>query len=220
VGHHVEQVDRPSLQRALGVQPGSTSRSSTRVLIGEIDPDLTAIDDRLTLRSLLDRLPGTGTPDRDPAVLWQPHTQIARRCGLSQVHISRLLSQTLTWLRHAMLADIPPPWGTAVNATLDLTRLAVESTPTGRILTVSTRGEIDRDSADQLRQAILGAIASHPTELCLDLSGVPFIDAAGIAALTAGYQQAARAAVGFRIRGTQPHVGRMLAIAHLPHGTP
>ena len=190
-------------------------------LVGEIDPDLATVEDRLTLQTLLERLPER---ERQIVILRfygnLTQVQIAQRCGLSQMHVSRLLSQTLTWLRHAMLADTPPPWGTAANATLDLTRLAVDSTAAGRVLTVSIRGEIDRDSADQLRQAILGAIASHPAELCLDLSGVPFIDAAGIAALTAGHQQAARAAVDFRIRGTQPHVERMLAIAHLPHGTP
>jgi RNA polymerase sigma-B factor len=81
------------------------------------------------------------------------------------------------------------------------------------------RGEVDRDSADDLRQAILHAIACQPTAVRLDLTGVPFIDAAGVAALVASYQEAARAAVELRVHGTQPHVRRVLSITGVPQVT-
>jgi RNA polymerase sigma-B factor len=186
-------------------------------LIGELDPDLTAVDDRLTLRALLDRI-----PERERRIVILrfygnlTQTQIADRCGVSQMHVSRLLSQTLTWLRHAMLSDTPPRWGTTGDDPLALPRLAVTVCGRGGVLTVAVAGEVDRDSAHELRQAILHAVASHPAALHLDLSGVPFIDAAGVAALVAGYQEAARTAVDFRVRATQPHVRRVLAIARLP----
>jgi RNA polymerase sigma-B factor len=190
-------------------------------LIGEIDPDLAAVDDRLALQTLLSRLPER---ERQIVILRfygdLTQAQIAQRCGISQMHVSRLLTKTLTWLRHALLADTPPPWSAAEDDALDLPRLAVTTaTGAGDTLTVTVGGEIDRDSADELRQAILDAIASQPAAVHLDLSGVPFIDAAGVAALVAGYQEAARAAVDFHVRGAQPYVLRVLTITLIPHAT-
>jgi RNA polymerase sigma-B factor len=186
-------------------------------LIGEIDHDLGAVDDRLTLQALLNRL-----PERERQILLLrfygnlTQVQIAQRCGISQMHVSRLLSRTLTWLRHAMLADTPPPWS-AAEGPVDLHRLAVSTSRTrDGVVTVAVGGEIDRDTAGELREAILRALASRPAQLHLDLSGVPFVDAVGVAALAAGRQEAARAAVELYVCGTQPHVRRVLAIAGLP----
>ena len=36
--------------------------------------------------------------------------EIAAELGISQMHVSRLLSRALTWLREAMLSDTPPRW--------------------------------------------------------------------------------------------------------------
>ncbi|MFC0529285.1 SigB/SigF/SigG family RNA polymerase sigma factor [Phytohabitans kaempferiae] len=200
--------------------PGSGGGTAERGdLIGEVDGDLAAIDDRLTIQSLLDRL-----PERERRILILrfygnlTQVEIAQRCGISQMHVSRLLSKTLTWLRHAMLSDTAPHWGEVDDSTMGAPRLRVTTTPAGgSTLTVAVGGEVDRDSADELRQAILNGLARRPTTLHLDLSGVPFIDAAGIAALVAGYQEARRAAVQFRLRGTQPHVRRILTVARLPY---
>jgi RNA polymerase sigma-B factor len=199
-----------------GSGPGTAERGD---LIGETDTDLAAIDDRLTIQSLLDRL-----PERERRILILrfygnlTQVEIAQRCGISQMHVSRLLSKTLTWLRHAMLSDTPPHWGDVDEAGLDAPRLRVTTTPAaGGTLTVAVGGEVDRDSADELRQAILTGLARRPNTLHLDLSAVPFIDAAGIAALVSGYQEARRAAVEFRLRGAQPHVRRILSVARLPY---
>lgn len=189
-------------------------------LLGDPDPELAAVDDRLSLRALLDRL-----PERERTIVIlrfygnRTQAQIAEHCGISQMHVSRLLSRTLTWLRHAMLADTPPRWDATAGGTLGLPQLSVTTTPgRGGAVTVAARGEVDRDTADRLRRALLDAVAARPTALRLDMSGVPFLDAAGLHAIVAGYQEAARAAVAFSVCGAQPYVRRVLAVARLPMG--
>lgn len=207
-----------SLNAPVTGRDGGSDSAERGDLIGEIDGDLAAIDDRLAIASLLNRL-----PERERQILILrfygnlTQTEIAQRCGISQMHVSRLLSRTLTWLRHALLSDAPPHWGDVDEGGLDTPRLRLTTTPAGNgALTVAVGGEIDRDSADELRQAILNGLARRPKALNLDLSGVPFMDAAAVAALVCGYQESRRAAVDLRLRGIQPHVRRILAAARLP----
>jgi anti-sigma B factor antagonist len=57
-------------------------------------------------------------------------------------------------------------------------------------LVVGVSGEIDMASAPKLRDELLGAIRRHGARLALDLSGVTFIDCAGINALVAARRHA------------------------------
>ncbi len=72
-------------------------------VIGGIDPRYAAIDDQLSLQPLVAQL-----PLRERRILtmrFYEHmnqTQIAAEIGVSQMHVSRLLRQTLTRLRVAM----------------------------------------------------------------------------------------------------------------------
>jgi RNA polymerase sigma factor (sigma-70 family) len=84
-------------------------RDSTRGLadlIGGIDPDYAKVDDSLLLRPLLALL-----SVRDRRILAMrfyanmTQVQIAAEVGLSQMHVSRLLSQSLTRLRTTMLSS-------------------------------------------------------------------------------------------------------------------
>jgi RNA polymerase sigma-B factor len=74
-------------------------------LIGSTDPRYADVDDHLTLRPLVAAL-----PTREQRILTMrfydhmTQTQIAAEIGLSQMHVSRLLKQTLTQLRAAMPA--------------------------------------------------------------------------------------------------------------------
>jgi RNA polymerase sigma-B factor len=197
-----------------GTGPGTAERGD---LIGQTDTDLTAIDDRLTIQSLLNQL-----PERERQILTLrfygnlTQIEIAQHCGISQMHVSRLLTKTLTWLRHAMLSDTPPPWDDTNPNTPTTPRLHITTTPTTtHTLTITIAGEIDRDTAHQLRQAILNGLARRPHTLHLDLTAVPFIDAAGITALITAHQESRRAATQLHLHGTQPHVRRILAAARL-----
>lgn len=90
--------------RALSVDAnvgGSSEQGSTLGdLLGDTDSDLAGVEDHETLRVILQ-----GLPDRERTVLLlrffgnQTQSQIAARVGVSQMHVSRILSDTLANLR-------------------------------------------------------------------------------------------------------------------------
>jgi RNA polymerase sigma-B factor len=77
------------------------------------DTDLGAIDDRESLHPLLDAL-----PDRERRIVLlrffgnQTQSQIAAELGISQMHVSRLLSTTLAKLRAELTAEATKPAST------------------------------------------------------------------------------------------------------------
>lgn len=186
-------------------------------MFGALDADLESVDDRLTVSGLLYRLPA-----RERRILamrfYGNYTQsdIAAEFGISQMHVSRLLSRTLTWLRQAMLTDTPPRWestGTPPEPP-DAVTVSVDRAD-GRVQ-VGIRGELDRSAAERIRCALVDVVCAAGTdEVLVDLDGVGFIDAAGIAALLASHEAARRAAVRLRIADPQPYVRRSLIVAGL-----
>lgn len=89
-----------SLDEMLSSEQGSVTLGD---LIGGLDADLARIEDREALRPLLADL-----EPRERAILimrffrHMTQTQIAEQIGLSQMHVSRLLRETLTHLRERM----------------------------------------------------------------------------------------------------------------------
>jgi RNA polymerase sigma-B factor len=81
-----------------------TSPMATRM--GFEDPAFEAIDDRESLRPLLEQL-----PERERQIILlrffhsMSQTQIAEELGISQMHVSRLLARSLAQLRSGMQAD-------------------------------------------------------------------------------------------------------------------
>jgi RNA polymerase sigma-B factor len=75
-------------------------------LVGDPDVDLDAIDDRVTVSALLCRL-----PERERRILAmrfygnRTQSDIAAELGISQMHVSRLLTQILAGLRRRITAD-------------------------------------------------------------------------------------------------------------------
>ncbi|MFG2011384.1 SigB/SigF/SigG family RNA polymerase sigma factor [Micromonospora sp. NPDC048868] len=212
-----------ALESAAGYSPaslnapvGGESSAEFGDLVGESDNALESVDDRVTVSGLLHRLPW-----RERRILAmrfygnQTQAEIAARFGISQMHVSRLLSRALTWLRQAMLADAPPPWqnGTAESAEPAKTRISVRHN--GDRVVVEVGGEVDRDGADQLRRAMLEAVTGQPAEVVVDLVGAGGFDAGGIAALMAGREAAARTGVPLRLTRVQPAVRRSLTAAGL-----
>jgi RNA polymerase sigma-B factor len=74
--------------------------------LGEVDTEMDKVEYRETLAPLLDEL-----PERERTILLLrffgnlTQTQIADRVGISQMHVSRLLSQTVAHLRRRMTED-------------------------------------------------------------------------------------------------------------------
>jgi RNA polymerase sigma-B factor len=86
-------------------------RSEVGDVLGGPDPELDAVDDRVTVARLVRTL-----PEREQRMLAMrffgnyTQTEIAGVLGVSQMQVSRLLAAALGWLREAMLNDKPPPW--------------------------------------------------------------------------------------------------------------
>jgi RNA polymerase sigma-B factor len=74
--------------------------------LGDDDPDLMGVENREALQPLLRQL-----PERERTIILLrffgnlTQTQIADRIGVSQMHVSRLLSRTLVELRKGMLSE-------------------------------------------------------------------------------------------------------------------
>lgn len=86
-----------SLDEMLSSEEGSATIGE---LVGAADAELDRVDYRLALRLLLAEL---GPRERSIVMLRffgdLTQTQIGEQVGISQMHVSRLLSQTLEWLR-------------------------------------------------------------------------------------------------------------------------
>jgi RNA polymerase sigma-B factor len=212
-----------ALESAAGYSPaslnapvGGESSAEFGDLVGESDADLESVDDRVTVSGLLGRLPW-----RERRILAmrfygnQTQAEIAARFGISQMHVSRLLSRALTWLRQAMLADAPAPWQ-AGGADPDAPDSRLSVRQTGDRLVITIGGELDRDTSDQLRRAVVEAVSSgQPAEVVVDLVDVALLEPGGIAALIAGRDAAARSGVPLRLTRAQPGVRHSLASAGL-----
>lgn len=74
--------------------------------MGTIDESFAAVDERETLRPLIEAL-----PERERRILMlrffedRSQSQIAEELGISQMHVSRLLARTLATLREGMTAE-------------------------------------------------------------------------------------------------------------------
>lgn len=76
--------------------------------IGERDSELAEVENREAIRPLLDEL-----DERERRILLMrffrsmTQTQIAEQIGISQMHVSRLLARTLSWLRNRLETEAP-----------------------------------------------------------------------------------------------------------------
>jgi RNA polymerase sigma-B factor len=92
-----------SLNSAVGTDDGGIELGE---LIGEPDDQIESLADRQALHQLIQEL-----PEREQRILSLrffgnlTQSEIADQVGISQMHVSRLLSQTLANLRERLLAD-------------------------------------------------------------------------------------------------------------------
>ncbi|MEU1285801.1 SigB/SigF/SigG family RNA polymerase sigma factor [Kitasatospora sp. NPDC005856] len=105
------RVYRPNSLDALRDQDTDETGSALLDRLGGCDPGIELADFRIAVRPLL-----AGLPEREQTVLklrfWDGWTQsrIAERIGVSQMHVSRLLSATLAWLREELEDRNAPGW--------------------------------------------------------------------------------------------------------------
>ena len=83
----------------------------------------------------------------------------------------------------------------------------------GPVVTIS--GEIDVYSGPQLRDQLLDVIRRHGARLALDLTGVTFIDCAGINVLLAARRRAQLEGGWLRVIRASPRVERVIALTRL-----
>jgi RNA polymerase sigma-B factor len=199
---------------------GQDDAADLGTMLGDRDPAVENLDDRMTLAGLLPRL-----AEREQRILHMrfsgnmTQSQIATEIGISQMHVSRLLSQTLAWLRRAMTIDGEPDCpalsGPVPPADPGALRIEVQRLPGGTVL-VLVAGEVDHDNADQLRVALSEtAMTDRPRLVRVDLAQVPLIDAAGVGALVAGRSTAYHGGAQFRLERSQQCVVDVLSRAGL-----
>jgi RNA polymerase sigma-B factor len=198
---------------SLNIPVGGQDAGELGDLLGGADADLESVDDRVTVSRLLLRLPAR---ERQMLAMRfygnRTQAEIAAELGISQMHVSRLLSRALSWLREAMLSDTPPRWKCGHDE--PGMRLSVHRS--AGALTVRVRGEVDRDTTEQLRATLRRAVVMAGADsVVVDLAAVPLIDAAGTAVLLDAVAAGDAAGVRVSLSGVQPCVARILAVSGL-----
>jgi anti-sigma B factor antagonist len=81
--------------------------------------------------------------------------------------------------------------------------------------TVVLGGEIDFSACPAIRRSLMAAISGGNVHLAVDMSGVTFIDAAGIGVLVAAANRAREAGGGLSLLAPSRQVRRLLDVFHL-----
>jgi RNA polymerase sigma-B factor len=196
--------------------PGDSGAPTLADMIGSTDAAMDGVDDKVTVSGLLTRLPA-----RERRMLAmrfygnRTQVEIAAELGVSQMHVSRLLSHALTWLREAMLSDTPPVWtGRGSAPAFPDLRLSVDRAD--GVVTVRVQGEVDRDCSSRLRLCLRHAVATASGDaLVVDLADMPLIDAAGVATLVDCASAASVAGVPLSLAGAVTTVRPILKLSGL-----
>jgi anti-anti-sigma factor len=94
--------------------------------------------------------------------------------------------------------------------------LRIDTSSNGDGICLRVQGDLDLQTVDQLRAALLSALHDHrPTVLRLDLSLVAFCDCTGIGTLCGARLEALRHGSQIVITGTSPLVAYLLALFDL-----
>jgi RNA polymerase sigma-B factor len=190
---------------SLGTPPsegGEPADASSRAL-SALDGNLELVEERIEIGRLLQVL----APRERQIVhlrFYEGRTQseIARRLGISQMHVSRLLARSIEALRQA--AKGPPAKGrprptgspsrrrrsvgqgrteskgsTVVRA-MDF---SVQVEEKGDVAVVAVAGELDISTSPELRDRLVELGGGQATRLVIDLEGVEFLDSTGLGVL-------------------------------------
>lgn len=88
------------------------------------------------------------------------------------------------------------------------------SEPDGNAL-IAAKGEVDLNSAPQLRDAILKAVKKAKTQVSVDLSAVAYMDSSGVATLVEGLKACREPAKAFVLLAPSQSVMKVLQLSRL-----
>jgi len=225
LGVEVGQVDAATMSasayrpRSLHATNDDPDGAALVDAIGEADPALDMVEDWVTVEGLLCRLP---TRERQILAMRfygnKTQSEMAAELGLSQMHVSRLLTKALGWLRQAMLSDSPSSWEpAAVYPAPSAGESGIVVDPVQGDVWVRLAGEFDADQADGLRDALTEAARERPARIRVDMARVSLLDAAAMAALVTGYRAAQIARARFDVVRPQRFVRRAMIAAGLTY---
>jgi anti-anti-sigma factor len=80
----------------------------------------------------------------------------------------------------------------------------------GEKVTLVVHGEVDLDTAEELRSAVLACFREAPARVEVDMAGVSFLNSSGLNALLAGARQAGTSNVRFTVSHPQPSVRKVI----------
>jgi anti-sigma B factor antagonist len=81
-----------------------------------------------------------------------------------------------------------------------------------RVYVISLAGEVDYGSAQQLRAALMTALAAEPSSIVVDLGGVTFLDSTGIGTLVVANRICADMDIQLHIRAANPFIARLFCV--------
>jgi anti-sigma B factor antagonist len=93
--------------------------------------------------------------------------------------------------------------------------LEMENNASGDWMVLTVGGEVDLNTAPQLKDRINGLITQGNTNLVVDLEGVEFMDSTGLSALVSGLMRTTEGGGSLAVVCTRPQVLRLLALTGL-----
>jgi len=93
--------------------------------------------------------------------------------------------------------------------------LTIERHEAHGVVTLAVAGEVDLYSSPALREAVLKAAPKVKAELCIDLSGVPYMDSSGVATLVEGLKASKAKNTEFVLVAPSPPVLKVWQLARL-----
>jgi anti-sigma B factor antagonist len=104
---------------------------------------------------------------------------------------------------------------TSLNPADEIELLTVELTRDAATARLTAVGEVDSSSAPVLRAQLDEALDAGATELTIDLTGVTFLDSAGLCVLAAAHRRATRSDIRLRVLASSRAVIRPMQITGL-----
>jgi RNA polymerase sigma-B factor len=229
----LEAMEAGSLYRlsSLDAQRADSEGEPAIATIGSPDPELQTVDERLAVEELLGML-----PEREQHIVYLrffeglTQAEIAKKIGISQMHVSRLLAKSLDTLgssvstfvgsRACLVHPTTEHQETCMSAANEPEEIAVDiSTGPGKAkgeFLVTVSGEIDVATSPRLRSELIDLLDQKAQSIVLDLGGMSFIDSSGLGVLV-GALRRLREQDGSSIvlRGMQPPVRRVFEITGL-----